>query len=306
MKGSHEEQARRPRTPGSRRRHRTRICEYASLTPTPPHPPPPLRCSASACARSCVRVHVCARIPGCLRFFRGNPSSAAPFPAKPLPCPAKPTQRQDYFNTEKHPGDRIQPSKQPVADTQSFVDPSQAFLLPVPPNHGGYYKLLLPCPRGARGAHARPPPALGPSPSPRFTSETLETHFGQIKRVSSQGDDSTSRYLLLRSCQRTPSRKVSLKERRKEIVLPSCSSSRSLDPVPPPMTRRNTPGKRLNASEFPCLPLPAAAGAQRGGAPSRPRRPRSPPAARAAPLRSEGDRSQPRGCGAPSLGHSLP
>lgn len=115
----------------------------------------------------------------------------------------------------------------------------------------------------------------------------------------------TTKVSVFHSCQWSPSPKVSLKERRKEIFFPSCCPAGHLTLTPTDDTEEH-PAKAVKRLVISFLLFPPAAPAQRHRAILSPCDHYSPVTTRDAELLSEGDRFQTRGCSVLSLRHILP
>lgn len=115
----------------------------------------------------------------------------------------------------------------------------------------------------------------------------------------------TTKVSVSHSCRWSPSPKVSLKERMKEIFFPSRCPAGHLTLTPTDDTQEH-PAKVVKRLVISFLLFPPAAPAQSHGAILSPCDHYSPVTNRDAELLSEGDRFQTRGCSVLSLRHILP
>lgn len=115
----------------------------------------------------------------------------------------------------------------------------------------------------------------------------------------------TTKVSVFHSCQWSPSPKVPLKERRKEIFFQSRCPAGHLTLTPTDDTEEH-PAKAVKRLVISFLLFPPAAPAQRHGAILSPCDHYSPVTTRDTELLSEGDRFQTRGCSVLSLRHILP
>lgn len=197
----------------------------------------------------------------------------------PVPLPAPGPSTSPHFKSEKGAQDTLWPNQDRVSPQRDLT--SRYLLL--------RRRLLL----------GRSPKAHRVRQVERGESgRTAGLRHGIILRI-------TTKVSVFHSCQRSPSPKVSLKERRKEIFLPSCCPAGHLTLTPTDDTEEH-PAKAVKRLVISFLLFPPAAPAQRHGAILSLCDRYSPVTTRDAELLSEGDRFQARGCSVLSLRHTLP
>ncbi|KAM9555897.1 uncharacterized protein ACIB01_007783 [Guaruba guarouba] len=269
MKGSHEEQARRPRTLRSRRSHRTHIltCRQhirqsrlqSFLLPMPQSRRKVGMLITFARLQAAALAHR-------LGDVRWNYS-----------CPHSST--RPHFKSKKG-------TQNALWSNQKHVNPESGLT--------SRYLLLRRWVLLSRSPKAHRVRQVEREESGRTTG----LRHGIILRI-------ITKVSVFHSCQLSPSPKASLKEKRKEIFFPSCCPAGHLTLTPTDGTEEH-PSQAAKRILISFLLFPPAASAQRRGAILSPCACYSPVTTRDAELLSEGDRFQTRGCSVLSRRHILP